>query len=103
HAAQRVFEALGGTGIWAAQPQIYEVTDDFDVTVAGVGVPEKGHTYPVLMGDYGAEQASWARHAITVGTPLAKPTPLFAKLDAELGRTGPDWAPIQFAGTTDDA
>jgi methionyl-tRNA synthetase len=30
-----------------------------------------------------------------VGRPLDKPKPLFAKLDAELGETGPEWAPIQ--------
>lgn len=96
HAAQRVFEALGGTGVWAAQPQIHEVTDEIDVDVDGVGVPESRRQYPVLMGDYAAEQASWKRHAITAGTPLSKPTPLFAKLDPELAHTGPDWAPIQF-------
>src|SRR5699024_12645252 len=51
---------------------------------------------PVLMGNYAAEEASWRRHVITAGTPLSKPTPLFAKLDPELAHTGPEWAPIQF-------
>ena len=47
------------------------------------------------MGDYAAEQARWARTEITPGTPLAKPSPLFAKVDPELAETGPSWAPIQ--------
>ena len=82
HAAQQVYEALGGTGVWAAQPEIRDVTED--------GAPG----YPVLMGDYAGERARWASTAIEVGRPLAKPTPLFAKLDPALGDTGPEWAPI---------
>jgi len=46
------------------------------------------------MGDYAGERARWASIAIEVGRPLAKPTPLFAKLDPALGDTGPEWAPI---------
>jgi methionyl-tRNA synthetase len=83
HAAQRVYEALGGQGVWAAEPEIREVGE------------EGGPDYPVIMGDYAAEQARWASRPITPGTPLAKPTPLFPKLDEELGRTGPSWAPIE--------
>ena len=41
HSSQKVFEALGGQGIWAAQPEIREVTD-FDDDVEGVGVPGVG-------------------------------------------------------------
>ncbi len=81
HSAQRVFEALGGTGVWAAQPQIVEVTDG-DLT------------YPTLQGDYAAQQARWASQPIVPGTPLAKPSPLFRKLDETLAQTGPAWAPI---------
>jgi methionyl-tRNA synthetase len=83
HAAQQVHEALGGTGLWAAQPEIREVNED--------GGPD----YPVIMGDYAAEQATWASRPIAPGTPLVKPTPLFTKLDEKLGKTGPDWAPIE--------
>jgi len=82
HAAQKVHEALGGTGVWAAQPQIRTVSED--------GGPD----YPVLMGDYAAQQARWESRPIAVGRPLAKPTPLFAKLDESLGQTGPSWAPV---------
>ncbi|AQP47706.1 methionine--tRNA ligase [Tessaracoccus aquimaris] len=81
HSAQKVFEALGGEGIWAAQPAIVEVSDG-DLS------------YPTLQGDYAAQQATWASRPIQPGTPLAKPTPLFAKLDEKLGETGPSWAPI---------
>ena len=81
HAAQKIFEALGNEGVWAAQPEIVEVTDE-DLT------------YPTLQGDYAAELATWAHRPITPGTPLAKPTPLFRKLDASLAETGPSWAPI---------
>ena len=84
HSAQKVHEALGGTGVWAAQPSMNEVTD--------LDVPER--SYPVLTGDYAAEQARWESTPIEVGRPLAKPSPLFAKLDPELGEVGPEWAPI---------
>jgi methionyl-tRNA synthetase len=83
HAAQKVFEALGGQGVWAAQPEIRTVSE------------EGGPDYPVLMGDYANEQAVWESRPIVPGTPLVKPTPLFTKLDEELGRTGPSWAPLE--------
>ena len=41
------------------------------------------------MGDYAGEQARWASTPVEVGRPLGKPTPIFAKLDPELGETGP--------------
>ena len=81
HSAQKVFEALGGQGVWAAQPQIIDLSDG-DLT------------YPTLQGDYAGQQAVWEARPITAGTPLAKPSPLFAKLDDTLGVTGPSWAPI---------
>ncbi|HEX4701416.1 MAG TPA: methionine--tRNA ligase [Pseudonocardiaceae bacterium] len=85
HSAQQVHNALGGTGVWSAQPTIQEV-DDLDR-------PDRG--YPILTGDYSAEQARWESTPIEVGRPLDKPTPLFAKLDPGLGDTGPDFAPIE--------
>ncbi|MFT7839567.1 methionine--tRNA ligase [Saccharothrix sp. BKS2] len=84
HSAQKVHELLGGRGVWAAQPEITEVAD--------LDVPDR--EYPVLTGDYAAEQATWGSTPIEVGRPLDKPTPLFAKLDPELGEKGPEWAPI---------
>jgi methionyl-tRNA synthetase len=54
-----------------------------------------GPDYPVIMGDYASEQARWESIPIIAGTPLQRPTPLFAKLDETLGETGPEWAPIE--------
>ncbi|MDR1212530.1 MAG: methionine--tRNA ligase [Propionibacteriaceae bacterium] len=82
HAAQRVHQTLGGSGVWAAQPDLVEVSE------------EGNDDYPILTGDYVDQQARWASTPIPVGRPLDKPTPLFAKLDETLGQTGPDWAPI---------
>ena len=82
HSAQKVHEALGGTGVWAAQPRIETVSE------------EGGPDYLVLMGDYVNQAARWASVPIVAGTPLAKPTPIFAKLDETLGQTGPSWAPV---------
>ncbi|MFZ2261383.1 MAG: methionine--tRNA ligase [Luteococcus japonicus] len=87
HAAQKVFEALGGTGVWAAQPQLVEVTETRE------DGSEK--SYPILQGDYANELAEWASKPIVVGTALSKPSPIFAKLDDTLGETGPEWAPIK--------
>ncbi|MGH3611497.1 MAG: methionine--tRNA ligase [Pseudonocardia sp.] len=84
HSAQQVHEALGGSGVWAAQPEVREVPE--------LG---EGPGYPVLMGEYAGEQARWESTPVEIGRPLVKPTPIFAKLDPELGETGPDWAPIQ--------
>ena len=82
HAAQKVFEALGGEGVWAAQPELVEVDE------------EGGPGYPVLRGDYVHQQARWESIPLKPGTPLAKPTPIFRKLDETLGKTGPAWAPV---------
>jgi methionyl-tRNA synthetase len=82
HASQKVHELLGGEGVWAAQPEIREVSE------------ESGREYPVLMGEYAAEQARWESTPIVPGRPLGAPSPLFPKLDPKLGETGPEWAPI---------
>jgi methionyl-tRNA synthetase len=83
HAAQKVYQALGGSGIWAAEPEIREVSE------------EGGPDYPVIMGDYAGERARWESRPIAVGALLRQPTPLFAKLDETLGQTGPAWAAIE--------
>ncbi|MBO9553244.1 methionine--tRNA ligase [Cellulomonas sp.] len=69
-AAQQVHETFGGTGTFAPQPRIDEVTDLDDDT----------RTYPVITGDY-REGARWASVPVVPGTPVAKPTPVFTKLD----------------------
>ena len=95
HTAQKVHETLGRDGIWAATPRVEEVTDDEDLELIGTGLPEKGQSYPVITGDYTTQQATWGRVDVAPGTKLEKPQPLIAKLDPELGETGPEWAPVQ--------
>jgi len=69
-AAQQVHETFGGTGTFAPQPRIDEVTD----------LDDDSRTYPVITGDY-REGARWASVPVVPGTPVAKPTPVFTKLD----------------------
>src|SRR3954464_12544042 len=69
HSAQQVHELLGRDGVLAPTPELREV-DDLD----------GGASYPVLTGDYTTE-ARWERRDLVPGTPVAPPTPLFAKLD----------------------
>jgi methionyl-tRNA synthetase len=66
--SQKVFEMLGGTGEWSGMPRIDEVDE------------EGGVRYPVITGQYDTA-ARWQSAPIAPGTPLAAPTPLFAKLD----------------------
>ena len=78
--SQRVFEMLGGQGVWSDMPRIDEVDEP------------GGRPYPVITGDY-TGAASWASAPIRPGTPLQPPTPLFAKIDPavvidELDRLG---------------
>ena len=60
---------LGGDRPWAGQPELREVED-----------LDGGPGYPVLMGDYDTA-AVWESRPIRVGQPIAKPSPIFAKLD----------------------
>lgn len=93
--AQKVHETLGRDGVWAAQPEVHDVVDDIPVELVGVGLPPENHPYPIITGDYTAQQAAWKRVDVEPGTALSKPKPLVAKLDPELGETGPEWAPVQ--------
>ncbi|TWD79031.1 methionyl-tRNA synthetase [Kribbella amoyensis] len=81
HGAQRVHEALGGTGVFTDQPEIREVAD-----------LDGGPGYPVITGDYD-RTTSWSSRPVVPGTPVAAPTPVFTKLapsvvDEELARLG---------------
>ncbi len=80
--ANEVDKALGGEGRVAPMPRIEEATDLDD--------PSRG--YPVITGDYTGYPA-WQRHPVPVGRPVAKPSPVFTKLDTaivdeELARLG---------------
>ena len=88
HAANDVDRVLGGSGRIAPMPRIEEVAE-----LDPEHLPEAfdGRTgYPIITGDY-QDAPTWGRHPVTVGTPVAKPTPVFTKLDesiveAELAR-----------------
>ncbi|WP_166850334.1 methionine--tRNA ligase [Isoptericola sp. BMS4] len=77
HSAQKVHETLGGTGTFAPQPRIDEVTD----------LDDDARHYPVITGDYQADQhgehgfPTWTSRPVAAGTPIDKPTPVFTKLD----------------------
>jgi len=69
HAAQKVHELLGGTGVHAPMPEVREVED-----------LDGGPGYPIITGDYSGG-ARWESVPIVAGTPLAAPKPVFRKLD----------------------
>jgi len=77
--SEQVHRMLGGSEVWSGMPELREVED-----------LDGGPGYPVLMGDY-ATAAVWERRPLRVGSPVAKPVPLFRKLepsvvDEELAR-----------------
>jgi methionyl-tRNA synthetase len=71
HSAQLVHEALGGSGTFAPMPRIAEVED----------LDRADRSYPVIEGDYSAQQGTWHRHDVVPGTPVPEPSPIFTKLD----------------------
>ncbi|SPT53106.1 Methionine--tRNA ligase [Actinomyces bovis] len=78
HAANDVDRVMGGTGDIAPMPHIEEVTElDPQVLPAAFDGREG---YPIITGDY-TSAPTWGRHKIKVGTPIAKPAPVFVKLD----------------------
>ncbi|GAA3540735.1 methionine--tRNA ligase [Nocardioides daeguensis] len=68
--ANEVDKALGGTGAVAPMPVIEDVTD----------LDDAERSYPIITGDY-TGFPSWGRQPIEVGRAVAKPTPVFVKLD----------------------
>ncbi|WP_372733874.1 methionine--tRNA ligase [Nocardioides sp.] len=70
--ANEVDRALGGKGEVAPMPRIEEVED-----------LDGGPGYPIITGDYTGAPA-WRRHPLVVGTPVAKPSPIFTKLDVAI-------------------
>ena len=72
HSANAVHRVLGGDGEFVPMPRIDEV-DDLD----------GGAAYPIITGDYTATP-SWGRRRVVVGTPVAKPAPIFTKLDVSV-------------------
>jgi methionyl-tRNA synthetase len=81
HSANAVERVLGGEGRVAPMPEIREVED-----------LDGGPPYPIITGEYSTAPA-WRRRPVTVGSPVATPTPVFTKLDPsvvdeELARLG---------------
>ncbi|MDO7869053.1 methionine--tRNA ligase [Nocardioides jiangxiensis] len=69
HSANAIDAIMGGSGDVQPMPAIVEA-DDLD---GGAG-------YPIITGDYTTAR-SWGRTPIVPGTPVAKPAPVFVKLD----------------------
>ena len=78
HAANDIDRVMGGAGAIAPMPHIEEV-EELDPQVLPSDFEGRGG-YPIITGDY-ANVPTWERHPITPGTPIAKPTPVFVKLD----------------------
>ncbi|HET9420694.1 MAG TPA: methionine--tRNA ligase [Nocardioides sp.] len=74
HSANRVWAAYGGKGEFMPMPHVEQVSELDPGSGAGLT------TYPVITGDYSATPA-WEPRPVVVGTPVAKPTPIFTKLD----------------------
>ncbi|GAB2881836.1 methionine--tRNA ligase [Nocardioides pacificus] len=70
--ANTVDAVFGGAGDVQPMPRIEEA-DDLD----------GGASYPIITGDYTTARA-WRRTPLAVGTPVAKPTPVFTKLDPSI-------------------
>lgn len=74
HAANRVHAVLGGEGELIPMPRTEQVDELDPDNGAGLG------SYTIITGDY-ADTPAWESRPIVVGTPIAKPTPVFTKLD----------------------
>ena len=72
HAANRVHDAIGGEGDFLPMPRLEQVS--------GLDPADADRSYPVVTGDY-AHTPAWASTPLVVGRPIAKPAPLFTKLD----------------------
>ncbi|GAA6526379.1 methionine--tRNA ligase [Intrasporangium sp. DVR] len=69
HGANRVHRVMGGTGDFVPMPRLEDVTDlDGD------------ESYPIITGEY-SSTPRWECTSVVVGTPIAKPTPVFTKFD----------------------
>ncbi|MBK6885827.1 MAG: methionine--tRNA ligase [Tetrasphaera sp.] len=69
HSSSAVHRVMGGTGDFQPLPRV-DTVDDLD----------GGAAYPIITGDYAATP-TWGRHDVVVGAPVAKPSPVFVKLD----------------------
>ena len=82
HSSNQVWAAYGGEGEFMPMPRIEQVEDLDPDDGAGL------HVYPVITGDYSAHPDLGVAARSIVGTPVAKPTPIFTKLDPSRRRRG---------------
>ncbi len=83
HASNRVWATFGGEGEFMPMPRIEHVEDLGPVTTAAVDpsiASDELRVYPIITGEY-SSTPRWERRPVTVGAPVAKPTPVFVKLD----------------------
>jgi methionyl-tRNA synthetase len=74
HSSNQVWAAYGGEGEFMPMPRIEQVEDLDPGHGAGLDF------YPVITGDYSGTPR-WESRPLTVGAPVAKPSPIFTKLD----------------------
>ncbi|NHN55657.1 methionine--tRNA ligase [Calidifontibacter sp. DB0510] len=72
HSANQVAALLGHEGEFMPMPRLEQVRD----------LDDESRAYPIITGDYSATPR-WESTPVRVGTPVAKPTPIFTKLDAK--------------------
>ena len=87
HSSNAVHQVLGGEGTLTPMPRIEEVTD-LDASSEGLLHEVEGEsagltTFPIITGDYSGF-AEWKSTPVRVGATVAKPTPVFVKLDTEV-------------------
>ena len=75
HSSNAVDAVLGGAGDVAPMPELVEVRDLDD-----------DEPYPIITGDYTGFPA-WGPRDVVPGTPIAKPAPVFRKLDDDVVET----------------
>lgn len=78
HSANAIDLIFGGEGKVAPMPRIEEVTDLDKKREDG-----SDFAYPIITGDYSAAP-TWERHPVVAGREVAKPKPVFQKLDPEI-------------------
>ncbi|MDO5699729.1 MAG: methionine--tRNA ligase [Dermatophilus congolensis] len=91
HSSNAIHKVLGGDGTLTPMPRMEEV-EDLPAEVEGESAGLT--TFPIITGDYSGF-AKWESTPVVPGTPIAKPSPVFVKLDPsviddELGRLGGD-------------
>jgi methionyl-tRNA synthetase len=72
HSSQKVYELLGGTGVFAPMPEIVKVAD-----------LDGGPDYPILTGSYDTG-GRWESVPLEAGRKLDPPKPIFKKLDPSI-------------------